>query len=123
MTISPRIALTGAAAAFAIAIVMPLVAQPLPVPIIDVHMHASRADSQGPPPLAICPGQIDTLPTLQPGQAWPDTFIAHLKKPPCAHPERDRRSSPAVIRASWSWRARSSASLMFGQMFASPTCR
>jgi predicted TIM-barrel fold metal-dependent hydrolase len=61
-------------------------AQPLPPPIIDMHLHAVPADSQGPPPLGLCPGQVDTLPPFASGQPWPQTFMAHLKKPPCAAP-------------------------------------
>jgi hypothetical protein len=59
-------------------------AQPAPLPVIDMHVHAAAADSQGPPPLGMCPGNV--FPVMQPGQAWPDVFMAWLKKPPCTNP-------------------------------------
>ena len=58
--------------------------QPSPPPIIDMHMHAEAADSQGPPPMGLCPGQVFPLPVL--GRPWPDMFLEHFKKPPCAQP-------------------------------------
>ena len=60
------------------------VAQTVPPPIIDMHMHAMRADDQGPPPLGICPGEV--WPPPEPGRPWADTFMAWLKKPPCPKP-------------------------------------
>jgi predicted TIM-barrel fold metal-dependent hydrolase len=73
----------AALAAAALAPAAPGVAQPAP-PIIDVHMHAPRADSQGPPPLGLCPG--DVFPPPEPGRPWADTFMGWMKKPPCASP-------------------------------------
>jgi predicted TIM-barrel fold metal-dependent hydrolase len=55
-----------------------------PLPIIDMHVHAARADSQGPPPLGLCPG--DVFPPAEPGRAWADTFMGWMKKPPCSNP-------------------------------------
>ena len=74
--------------ALAVAItVWPLVspAQQKPLPVIDVHFHVSTANNQGPPPLAVCPG-APAFPVWDQQKAWPDTFLAHLKKPPCASP-------------------------------------
>ena len=54
-------------------------------PIIDMHMHALPADSQGPPPLAMCAPAAGYA-------AWDTTtpygevFVAKLKKPACADP-------------------------------------
>jgi uncharacterized protein len=59
-------------------------AQSSPPPIIDMHMHAERADTQGPPPMGMCPGNVFPVPVV--GRPWPDTFMAHFKKPPCAQP-------------------------------------
>ncbi len=55
------------------------------LPIIDMHLHALPADAQGPPPLAVCT-PIDPFPTWDPSQPYGATFMAMLKKPPCAAP-------------------------------------
>jgi predicted TIM-barrel fold metal-dependent hydrolase len=60
-------------------------AQPRPLPVIDVHFHVSTANNQGPPPLAVCPG-APVFPVWDQQKPWPDTFLAHIKKPPCANP-------------------------------------
>lgn len=60
-------------------------AQQKPMPVIDMHLHASPADSQGPPPLGLCPGAT-LFPARDPLKLWPDVFMAHLKKPPCKDP-------------------------------------
>lgn len=39
-----------------------------PPPIIDMHLHALRADANGPPPIAICPGTA--YPGHDPAQGW-----------------------------------------------------
>ena len=54
-------------------------------PIIDVHLHASAANSQGPPPLGICT-PIDPMPVWTQQSPYPQEFLAMLKKPPCADP-------------------------------------
>ncbi|HXG90419.1 MAG TPA: amidohydrolase family protein [Vicinamibacterales bacterium] len=54
------------------------------LPVLDMHVHAQGADSQGPPPLAICPGS--SFPAWDQRTPSPDTFIASLKKPACAEP-------------------------------------
>jgi len=74
----------AALAAAALAPATPVVAQTAMPPIIDMHMHANRADDQGPPPLGLCPG--GGSPPSDPGRPWADTFMAWLKKPPCANP-------------------------------------
>jgi predicted TIM-barrel fold metal-dependent hydrolase len=72
-------------------------AQPSPPPIIDMHMHAGRADAQGPPPLALCPGDPTGFPVMEPGRPWPDTFMARLKNPPCAAPLRSPTTDRALM--------------------------
>jgi len=59
-------------------------AQPSPAPIIDMHMHALRADAQGPPPMGMCPGS--GFPVAEPGRPWADIFMERFKHPPCAKP-------------------------------------
>lgn len=61
------------------------------LPIIDMHLHALAADAQGPPPVAICV-PIEPFPAWDPAQPYATTFMAMLKKPPCADPV----SSPAT---------------------------
>ena len=55
-----------------------------PPPIIDMHLHALKADANGPPPLALCPGTA--YPGRDPAQDWVETFTAALKTPPCTNP-------------------------------------
>lgn len=55
------------------------------LPIIDMHLHALAANAQGPPPVAVCT-PIDPFPAWDPAQPYDATFIAMLKKPPCADP-------------------------------------
>jgi predicted TIM-barrel fold metal-dependent hydrolase len=74
----------GALASVGLALESLGAAQGAPPPIIDMHVHAARADSQGPPPLGLCPGNV--FPVMEPGQSWPDTFMAWLKGPPCSNP-------------------------------------
>jgi len=74
----------SALAAMGVALLVPGAAQNARLPIIDMHMHAARADDQGPPPLGICPGNV--FPVIEQGRNWEDTFMAWLKKPPCSGP-------------------------------------
>jgi uncharacterized protein len=60
-------------------------AQSPPPPIIDVHVHASAADSQGPPPLAMCT-PIAPMPVWDPATPYPAVFMRLMKEPPCADP-------------------------------------
>ena len=60
-------------------------AQEVRPPIIDVHLHAQRATDQGPPPLAFCL-PVTAWPTVVRGSEWPQAFIEHQKRPPCADP-------------------------------------
>lgn len=55
------------------------------LPIIDMHMHALAADSQGPPPLAMCT-PIDPFPVWDPAQPYGPTFMALFKQPNCDDP-------------------------------------
>lgn len=54
-------------------------------PIIDMHMHASAADEQGPPPLALCT-PIDPMPVWNQRQPYPEFLIGYFKHPPCKDP-------------------------------------
>jgi hypothetical protein len=52
-----------------------------------MHLHASAADAQGPPPVAICT-PIDPFPAWDPARPYGATFMALLKQPPCDDPIR-----------------------------------
>lgn len=56
------------------------------LPIIDMHMHASAADSNGPPPLALCLPMLPNTPPHDPIRPWPDVFMEVFKNPKCADP-------------------------------------
>lgn len=55
------------------------------LPIIDMHLHASTADSQGPPPLAMCTtgGQFSAW---DPAEPYGSVFMKRLKQPLCDDP-------------------------------------
>jgi predicted TIM-barrel fold metal-dependent hydrolase len=72
-----------ASAAALVALVISLVAQQRN-PIIDMHMHALPADSQGPPPLAMCTPAPE-FPAWDPAIAFQE-FLANFKTPPCSDP-------------------------------------
>jgi predicted TIM-barrel fold metal-dependent hydrolase len=72
-------------------------AQPSRPPIIDMHMHAGPANAQGPPPLALCPGDPAGFPVMEPGRPWPDTFMQRLKNPPCTAPLRSPTTDRALM--------------------------
>jgi predicted TIM-barrel fold metal-dependent hydrolase len=54
-------------------------------PIIDVHLHASSATNQGPPPLGMCT-PLEQMPLWSQQAPFPDEFIQLFKKPRCADP-------------------------------------
>jgi predicted TIM-barrel fold metal-dependent hydrolase len=54
-------------------------------PIIDMHLHASAANNQGPPPVAVCT-PIDPMPGWTQQVPYAEEFLALVKKPPCADP-------------------------------------
>ena len=54
-------------------------------PIIDMHMHASAANDQGPPPLGVCT-PLPTMPGWSQQVPYEQEFLARIKKPPCADP-------------------------------------
>lgn len=56
-----------------------------PLPIIDVHMHATTADNQGPPPVAMCT-PIPEFPGWDPAEPYGASFMRMLKEPPCEDP-------------------------------------
>jgi len=53
-------------------------------PIIDMHLHAYAADANGPPPMAVCPGEA--FPTRDAKEEWAQVFTLASKKPPCKNP-------------------------------------
>lgn len=61
-----------------------LLGQQKALPIIDVHQHASAADSQGPPPLALCT-PITAWPAWDPARPYRLTIL-DAKQPGCADP-------------------------------------
>jgi predicted TIM-barrel fold metal-dependent hydrolase len=60
----------------------PVVAQ---LPVIDMHLHASGAADQGPPPLAMCT-PFEKIPGWDQRTPYPETFMRVLKTPQCQHP-------------------------------------
>ncbi|HEU0224951.1 MAG TPA: amidohydrolase family protein [Steroidobacteraceae bacterium] len=67
-----------------------------PPPILDMHLHASSADANGPPPLAIC-APFPEYP-LADGRPWGERFLAWQKQPPCADPVWSPETDEALMR-------------------------
>lgn len=65
-----------------LAICAPAAAQQTPLPIIDMHGHALRASSQGPPPLTRCAIE-EGFPTTESGRTWPRDFGAAMADTTC----------------------------------------
>lgn len=57
-----------------------------PSPIIDMHVHATTADGEGPPPLGICVPFYPQMSKFDPRDNWEDVFMARFKDPPCPDP-------------------------------------
>lgn len=65
-------------------------------PIIDMHMHALKADAQGPPPLAMC--TPFEFPTRDPaGEKYIDSFFKLMKNPPCDDPVWSPETDEALM--------------------------
>lgn len=67
-------------------------------PVIDMHLHAMAADSNGPPPLAICIPLLSHLPPLDPEREWGEVFIHSLKNPSCTNPVWSPTTDEALMR-------------------------
>lgn len=70
----------GVSIAVVIATAAAAAAQSTP-PIIDMHLHALRADANGPPPLAMCLGE--PFPPRDAGEEWTQVFTLFMKRPAC----------------------------------------
>ena len=55
------------------------------LPVFDVHLHASLADDEGPPPLAMCTPLPD-FGSWDPATPYGQTFLRMLKEPSCDDP-------------------------------------
>ena len=75
-------------------------------PVIDMHLHAMRADEQGPPPLGMCT-PIPEFPAWDPKQQYAEVFMAIFKKPACPDPvwspSTDNELRDATIAAARRW--------------------
>ena len=54
-------------------------------PVIDMHLHASAANNQGPPPVAVCT-PMDPMPVWTQLRPYAEEFLEISKKPPCPDP-------------------------------------
>jgi hypothetical protein len=68
-----------------VAVSSTLAAQQVSAPIIDMHVHASAAAANGPPPMAVCAPGLGFA-VLDPRESWPQTFTAWAKNPTCPNP-------------------------------------
>ncbi len=67
------------------------------LPIIDVHMHASGAGDQGPPPLAMCT-PINPMPYWDPAEPYGNTFMKIFKAPACDDPVWSPETDAELLR-------------------------
>ena len=68
----------------------------LPLPILDMHLHASPADANGPPPLGMC-APFPEFPLPDVSESWETRFIAWQKEPPCADPVWSPKSDTELM--------------------------
>lgn len=68
-----------------------------PLPVIDMHLHASAADANGPPPLALCVPVLEHA-ARDTRRPWGDVFIEWQKKPRCADPVWSPESDEALMK-------------------------
>lgn len=54
-------------------------------PIIDMHLHATTAAENGPPPVGMCAPGVE-FPTYDPARPSIEQFLEWLKNPPCENP-------------------------------------
>lgn len=66
-------------------------------PVIDMHLHASAAVANGPPPLALCV-PLQAIPLREPGKTWEEVFIAWQKNPPCPDPVWSPATDEALMK-------------------------
>jgi uncharacterized protein len=65
-------------------------------PIIDMHLHASPADGNGPPPVSIC-APYDSFSPWDPQTGGMAYAIALLKNPTCSHPLRSAMTQEELM--------------------------
>jgi hypothetical protein len=75
---------TRYAVALLLALPTPAIGQ-VPAPVIDVHLHSLPANSQGPPPLALCL-PTTTLGAASSGSSWGAQMLSANRSPGCADP-------------------------------------
>ena len=55
------------------------------LPVIDMHLHATPASNNGPPPTAICAPPDEWAP-YDPAKNWTEAFAGLLRNPACENP-------------------------------------
>lgn len=88
--------LTKITAAFVILISAYRLPAATPEPIIDMHMHAYKANDQGPPPLAMC--TPITMPVWDQRTPYAELFMTMMKHPPCKDPVWSPTTDDALMR-------------------------
>jgi predicted TIM-barrel fold metal-dependent hydrolase len=73
----------------------------LPPPIIDVHLHTMAANSQGPPPLALCL-PTTTFGSVASGRTLAAEMLSAYRDPPCADPLWSPESDQELMAATLS---------------------
>lgn len=67
-----------------------------PLPVIDMHLHASGAAENGPPPVAVCTPM--DFPPWDQREEYGGSFLRQAKKPPCAEPVWSPATDEALMR-------------------------
>ena len=64
-----------------------------------MHLHANRADDNGPPPAYVCPGFEKTAHDAR--LPWEPAFIAGLTTPSCANASKGAETDEALMKSTF----------------------
>lgn len=81
----------------ALALILSPVAAVAAPPVIDMHLHASAANENGPPPLAVCTPM--DFPAWDQREQYGVAFLRLAKQPPCPDPVWSPGTDDALMRA------------------------
>lgn len=68
-----------------------------PIPMFDMHLHAFKADENGPPPNPLCLPGAGSMPAPDPAKPWPQQFMSAPSLPTCSDRETVPMDDAALV--------------------------